>query len=121
MRFFTIVLLFVCTGCGFLDDDFLLDDEEYEEKTKREFLGFGGMSIYGRGGCDWGRGYGGSSHRKVGSRLAFEDFQDRSAIDLPTETPTVKENLLEVDSRSSFVQLVDSFGAKKHDLEVRLP
>ena len=122
MRFFSIFLLFVCTGCGFLDDDFLLDDEEYEKKIDSESFDFDAMSIYGSGGGSYG--YGGSSGYHYGRRTRKNVV--RSSVNIAgkestNESSGAKENKIAADSRSSFVRLIDNYGAQKHSLNARLP
>ena len=133
MRFFTIFLLFVFTGCGFLDEDIFLDDEAYEKKIGSESIELDAMSIHGQGSLgSYGFGCGGSYSFSHGSRYGFgtrasyrkgslSRNEAQEPADETNETAEENEAIVAVDSRSSLVRLIDSYGAKKHTLNARLP
>jgi len=69
------LVAFLClffTGCGFLDEDFFLDDEEFEESFSSGY-GISGVGIYG--GC------GGSRVRRVGRvSMGYPSIWDYDSI-----------------------------------------
>ena len=124
MRFLFLIFLF--SGCGFLDDEILMDEESYVENEQYIELdetsfrfgrrrGGGGYSSYSRGH----RYYSGYAHppgprvRKLvmrpGKKSPKNDNKEKSSE---------QENA--IDARSTFIRVVNNYGAKAHDLEEKL-
>ncbi len=87
MRIFIISILFVFTGCGFIDDGLFLEDDEYEEKIDSESIDLDAMSIYGRSG--YGRGGGGSYSYGSYGRRGFRRAGNQSVVVAGQNIPKV--------------------------------
>jgi len=127
MRFLFLILIF--SGCGFLDDNLFLDDETYSKNElylemgkiccgphsiKRPEVGSGGY-----GSVSGGSYYSGFGHSPgLGVRSVTKGSRKKSPQNDNEENPDEEKNA--IDPKSTFIGVVNNYGAKAHDLAEKL-